>query len=220
MHYSYLNASTGSSFDARYAGKNPDMTPTNKEIKIEVKEDMLTPIEFTVKFTKPTRSIANEFYITTVKEFEITTLKYSEIKILKMSKHKYKVADEYMDYVNTYILKTKDEKNKEINLESLKAFEKLFDDMDALRSAAIEGNINKIKRLIENGVDINGTNSKGETALMLAAAYGQIDVINLLIDNNADVNAKSDDGKTALTIAKEQGHKEVMELLKKAGAKE
>lgn len=32
--YSYLSASTGSIFDARFAGMNPENTPTAREIKI------------------------------------------------------------------------------------------------------------------------------------------------------------------------------------------
>ena len=58
----------------------------------------------------------------------------------------------------------------------------------ALRSAAIDGNIEAVKQHIADGVDVNAPNTHGWTALYFAASRGQKEVSELLIAKGADVN--------------------------------
>ena len=78
--------------------------------------------------------------------------------------------------------------------------------------AAKNGDLNRVKEAIKEGVNINARNNYGYTALMYAVYQGRshifkitntnndyLDIIKLLIENGADVNAKrNDDGETVL----------------------
>jgi ankyrin repeat protein len=56
-----------------------------------------------------------------------------------------------------------------------------------LISAAREGQLSKVKSLVEQGADVNYTTSRGETALGAAAFAGHVDVVKYLLDKGADV---------------------------------
>ena len=51
---------------------------------------------------------------------------------------------------------------------------------DALMDAVYEGNLAKVKELVENGADVNLTNKKGYTALMYASENGHTDIVEFL----------------------------------------
>lgn len=74
-------------------------------------------------------------------------------------------------------------------------------DAEVLRQAASEGNLQKVKELLDRGVDVNTRSESGVTPLMLACAEGQIDVVKLLLARGADVNVKDNSGRTALRWA-------------------
>lgn len=96
-------------------------------------------------------------------------------------------------------------KNKDINEELLLAINNC--------------SISKILELINRGVDVNGRDDKGNSALMLAAKEGHRGVVKTLIWNGAaDINYKNYYGNTALMIASEYGNKEVVKLLIKVEA--
>jgi ankyrin repeat protein len=78
--------------------------------------------------------------------------------------------------------------------------------------------IEQVKLLISQGVDINVKNNNGLTALHLVARGGRKDVVELLIDNGADVNNKTNNGMTPLHQASRNGLKEIVELLISRGA--
>jgi len=80
------------------------------------------------------------------------------------------------------------------------------------------GNLEKVKKAIASGADVNTKNELGYTTLMLASYCGLTDIIELLIKAGADVNAKDNHGSTALTWASMNGHTDIVELLIKAGA--
>lgn len=50
--------------------------------------------------------------------------------------------------------------------------------------------------LLDNGTDINGKNSNGETAIYRAALFAKIDVMELLIKRGIDLNSKNNSGLT------------------------
>jgi len=88
-----------------------------------------------------------------------------------------------------------------------------------LRSAARNGNILKVEKLIAQGADVNEQNKAGENALMRAAESGHITVCELLIAKGADVNAQNyKTGDTALIFAALMGYKEVCQFLIAHGA--
>ena len=68
----------------------------------------------------------------------------------------------------------------------------------ALRSAAIDGNIEAVKRQLAAGANVNAPNTYGWTALYWASSRGHKEIVELLIANGADVNQTSDRGITPL----------------------
>ena len=68
------------------------------------------------------------------------------------------------------------------------------------------------------GVDVNQTNTYGETPLHVAAKFGKFDVAQLLLDRGADVNKARNYGVTPLYIAAERGQLAVAQLLLDRGA--
>ena len=88
----------------------------------------------------------------------------------------------------------------------------------ALSEAAELGQVERIKRLIRRGVDLEARDEMGETALMKAAHKGYINTVKLLLANGADVHAKNPFGETALSLAARQGRTYIAELLRQAGA--
>ena len=86
-------------------------------------------------------------------------------------------------------------------------------DEAALREAAIKGDIEAVKMLLEKGVNVNAKDVDGRTALTEAAFYGRTEIAKLLLDKGADVFAKKNDGATPLTMA--AGHKEIAEMIQR-----
>jgi ankyrin repeat protein len=68
-----------------------------------------------------------------------------------------------------------------------------------LMQAALYGDSDSVRFLLENGADPNIRNEAGATALM--RAVDDLEKTRLLLDSGADVNAHSDDGRTPLLIA-------------------
>ena len=73
-----------------------------------------------------------------------------------------------------------------------------------------------MKKLINEGADLQQKNDFGATALMLACQIGHIAVVKLLLENGALDNAIGNDGNTAYMLAAEHGHTDIMDLLRKA----
>lgn len=87
-----------------------------------------------------------------------------------------------------------------------------------LHTAAREGNVRKIRRLIKKGASVNKKNSIGETPLFIAARKGNIDVIQLLIDNGADVSMVNNIGDTLLHYTVLENNLEATRILLENGA--
>ena len=94
--------------------------------------------------------------------------------------------------------------------------------MDAFFNACGEGNLDKVKKFIKKGYDVNGTSqiflSYGRTPLICAASEGRFDVVKYLIDHGADVDKKDGRKRTALHYASKWGHLNVVEVLFSKGA--
>ncbi len=87
-----------------------------------------------------------------------------------------------------------------------------------LHDAAFIGDINEVKRLIAEGIDVNQKDFGGRTPLHLTARYGYPAVAEHLIANGADVDAKDNGGRTPLIEAAAHGDAAVVELLIAKGA--
>jgi hypothetical protein len=88
-----------------------------------------------------------------------------------------------------------------------------------LLEAAERGELGKVKKLLDEGADVNARSSEWwTTPLHLAAAGGHLSVVKLLVERGADVNARDKDGWTPLRLAALKGHLDVVEFLVERGA--
>jgi uncharacterized protein len=87
-------------------------------------------------------------------------------------------------------------------------------------NAAESGNLSEIKRLTNEGMDVNVRRAPGgRTALMKASQNGNVDVVRFLLRKGANVDIVGGrSGKTALIRASEKGHWEIVEALLMAQA--
>lgn len=70
-----------------------------------------------------------------------------------------------------------------------------------LIEAALKGKTNRIKQLINDGLNINTQGLHGITPLMFVLLNGNIEGVNVLLESGADPDVKDDEGDTAVTIA-------------------
>jgi ankyrin repeat protein len=83
-----------------------------------------------------------------------------------------------------------------------------------LLDAAVEGETQKIQRLLKKGANIEATDSDGWTALMLATYNEHAPTCALLLEKGANIEAKDNIGRTALMIAARFGKTETAEFLR------
>ena len=83
---------------------------------------------------------------------------------------------------------------------------------------ALYGKVNVVKKLLDNGVDIDSRFILGgnTTALISATTTQRVELVRMLLKRGANTKLKSDDGKTALDIAHETKNKEIIEMLSAA----
>lgn len=89
---------------------------------------------------------------------------------------------------------------------------------DSLHIASLNDDIENVKKLIENGKDVNSYDINGNTLLHEACINGNIDIINFLISNNANINKRNYYSMdTPLHKAVQFNHIEIVQLLIDAG---
>jgi len=89
---------------------------------------------------------------------------------------------------------------------------------DDLFTAAILGKIERVKFLLNEGIEVDGKTANGRTALMAASFNGNIRVVKLLLAYGADVNLADRQGHTALMDAVVFGNEALVKLLITVGA--
>jgi hypothetical protein len=78
----------------------------------------------------------------------------------------------------------------------------------SLREAALKGDLDRIKFLLEEGADIHASNDR---ALKWASMAGHLDVVKLLVEEGANIHAESN---AALRWAENKGHTDVVKYLR------
>jgi len=87
-----------------------------------------------------------------------------------------------------------------------------------MRQSALDGNLDKVKEIINGGVNVNSPDSDGQTALMLAAFNGHSDIVLLLLESGAAIDRRDLMGRTALLYASTGPFPETVKILLDKGA--
>jgi ankyrin repeat protein len=82
-----------------------------------------------------------------------------------------------------------------------------------LREAAEKGLHEEVRRLLDEGADVESRGENGVTALMCAVARGRVETAKLLLARGAHPHSKDKHGNTALTAAVKLGHSELAKML-------
>jgi len=89
---------------------------------------------------------------------------------------------------------------------------------EELLDAVGDGDIARVKKLLDRGANLNAKNILGLTPLHIAAMYGNLELVDLLLKYGADANAKTDHAVTPLHLAASWGRADVVKMLLERGA--
>jgi ankyrin repeat protein len=87
-----------------------------------------------------------------------------------------------------------------------------------IADAAMHGRTEAVRRLLQDGGDVNLAQADGATALHWAAYHGDTELAALLLESGADVAAANRNGSTPLWLAASQGDAPMIETLLAGGA--
>lgn len=97
---------------------------------------------------------------------------------------------------------------------------KPIDDSNPLITASQNGNLDKVRELIQSDpATVYLQNKNRRTAIMIASQYGHHDLVMLFINTDTDLNSQDINDKTAMMLAIEGGHYHIAGLLIDKGAK-
>ncbi|QHW32292.1 hypothetical protein GZH47_16750 [Paenibacillus rhizovicinus] len=88
----------------------------------------------------------------------------------------------------------------------------------ALIAAAERGDLKDVARLVEDGADINGQDSRGRTAIMAATHANKPEIVRWLIAAGADINLQDKINDNPFLYAGAEGLLDILKLLIAAGA--
>lgn len=83
---------------------------------------------------------------------------------------------------------------------------------------ATEARVERVRGLLEQGMDVDKTDPDGRTSLMMAAFEGYTEVAEVLLDHGADVDRMDVSGRTALMYASSGPFPQTVKLLIENGA--
>ena len=86
-----------------------------------------------------------------------------------------------------------------------------------LHYAALIGDLNRVKLLVEKGANVNARDFIGASVLHYAAQSGNLELVQWLVKHGSNVNTKDDDGKTVLHSAASSGNVELVKWLIEKG---
>ena len=90
--------------------------------------------------------------------------------------------------------------------------------IEALHEAAYAGNLEEVRRLLEEGIAVDVLDPEGRTPLMWASFNGHTAVSALLLENGAAINTRERNGRTALMYASSGPFAGTVGLLLEKGA--
>ena len=83
-----------------------------------------------------------------------------------------------------------------------------------LLSATVQGHLNTVCWLVENGASVNAClKDDGTAAIHLASYDGNQEILSYLLQNGAFVDSEDHEGRTALMVACQTRHRNIVELL-------
>lgn len=88
-----------------------------------------------------------------------------------------------------------------------------------LHSAARDGKLDVVKRLIASGQEVDARDPHGRTPLFIAVLEGRHDIVRFLLAKGADVDAETERGSTPLVGAAMRGRAKEAQVLLDAGAR-
>ncbi len=75
-------------------------------------------------------------------------------------------------------------------------------------------NIDIVKYILEQGIDVNATHRRSRfTPLMAAASYGRVEITQILLEYGADKNMREDKGFSATDFARKMNKKSILDIL-------
>jgi len=89
---------------------------------------------------------------------------------------------------------------------------------DSFRQAALDGDLEKVKALLKQGVGCNVADEDGRTALMLASFNGHSEIIHNLIEEGAEIDQRDYKDQTALLYGASGPFPETVSILLENGA--
>lgn len=120
-------------------------------------------------------------------------------------------------FSSTNKINTKSNKKQSRKINHKKAFSK---DEYSLYKSVYLGQKSKVKKLIDNGVNVNvHSPNSHRTPLHLAASKGKMEMVKILVENGANLEITNSDGKTPLYSAIESSRTDIIKYLKSKGAK-
>jgi ankyrin repeat protein len=96
--------------------------------------------------------------------------------------------------------------------------QKKDDNQNALFLAIFGGDLECVKILVGQGIDLSSTDNRGWTALHEATYNGTIEMVKLLLNHSINVNARDHDGVTPLHWSCAGGWEEYIKVLLDHGA--
>jgi len=87
-----------------------------------------------------------------------------------------------------------------------------------VKDPAAEARLERVRRSLEQGLDVNKADPDGRTALMMAAFDGYTEIVDLLLDYDAEVDRRDSAGRTATMYASSGPFPQTVELLLRRGA--
>ncbi|CAN8076226.1 unnamed protein product [Agarophyton chilense] len=79
--------------------------------------------------------------------------------------------------------------------------------------AAADGDVENMRKLLTNGLDVNCADYDRRTPMMVAASEGRRDIVQLLLERGADVGHRDRWGSTAIHEAERGGYHDIIQLL-------
>lgn len=90
--------------------------------------------------------------------------------------------------------------------------------LNSMFDLARAGRTEELLSLIDQGIPVNLTNSKGDSLLILASYNDQAELVRGLLERDVDVDRMNDRGQTALSCAVFRQNEEITAALLQAGA--